>query len=138
MSNQYSVEGNWHLDVTPVSQSVIAAFSGRIPLNFSDLMMEAFPGISREDVVKTLGHGGIEGMRNTILNQLDGASDEAIDAMLEEIGGLTSGGENAPVTALLTENMRESLLSRTSRRYEAAPALSQLSAMAIAEAVPLG
>jgi hypothetical protein len=128
------VETRWDLpDVDPTTQSVMAAFSGRIPASFTDSMLEAFPRLSREDVVKTLGYSGAYGIRNLVVNALSGTDPDTVTSTINQIGELAGGPESAGV---LAEQVSRTLTSG-SGQYEAIPGLCVLSELAVANTVPL-
>jgi hypothetical protein len=125
----------WSWDsLDPLTKTVVATFSGRIgdkegdlPAgDFVDNLTEAFPLVSKEDVAKIVGHFGIQGMQRTIVNQLAGLNHENVTAMTNHLGVLA--GEPHQEVADLTGVV---LKMPDYRIYEAVPALTELSELAV-------
>ena len=131
-----TIKRSWQWsELDPLTRSVVAAFSWSIGDEsqghlsgeaFIGSMTEAFADITTEDVTKTAGWSGPEGMRNTIVNKLTGFERETITSMAQELGRLAGGGE---AVVDLAAQAGEQLASN--RRFDAVPAIRVLSEMAM-------
>lgn len=126
-------------DLNPLTRSLVAAFSGSIGSapgqldgqTFISTTTEAFSNTSSEDVVKGVGWFGLWGVRNGMVNQLQGFDREEVAAAVQAIAPLAGGTES--VTAL-AEQIGHDIIG--SRRYDVYPALQLLSELAVQRLKP--
>lgn len=120
----------------PMTRSVVAVFAWRIgdesqgdisSTGFIGAMAETFDDITTEDITKTAGWGGSEGMRNMMVNKLSGFDVEPISRMAQQLGQLAGDGE--AVVALAAQAAEQ---LRSGYAHDAVPALRVLSELAIA------
>lgn len=121
-------------DVDPLMRSVVAAFSGRIGDEtagdlsgdgFIGAMTESFKDMTTEDIIKVAGWGP-NSLRNTIVNHLSIFKPQPVLAMTEQLGRLAGGSE-----AMLELAAQAGQQLTIGRKYEAIPALNQLSELAV-------
>lgn len=130
------VEQGWQwAELDPLTRSVVAAFSWRIGDEsqgdisgdaFIGAMTETFDDMTTEDVTKTAGWRGPDGMRNTIVNKLSGFEDRPVLSMAQQLGRLAGGSE---AVIELASQAAEQLTSN--RGYKAIPAIRVLSEIAV-------
>ncbi len=121
-------------DLNPLTRSVVAGFSSRIgweegelnPNKFMDDYVAAFES-SREHIAKGMGYFGEEGIRNGIINNLQGFEPDRVSELCTEIGDLAGSAESEGVRKLAAQVGVELI---GTRRYDVIPALQLLSELA--------